>query len=288
MTVPKKAITQNSPAAIGMNHNVAVKGVVFHIQTEDLGLATAQVVTHVFAEGGRVVKVARLDYSKHLNSPNLANALPKVVRAHHQAVTRKLLAGVLDSLPDLLVLRPSTEAESAQMSGETVPESRPPIARKAEPAAPADQRKRDIAAIKPGRSVPPKRSPASIWNLLVNDAHRLHEGSSHSLEQVPGTAPSRASEGHEMESAPPSSHSWDQAVQRARNLGQKPGRLGGANTTADPSLSIAELSFSKGQILFESSDLAGALRCFAHCAHLEPNSKRFRAALRRVLDLMDR
>lgn len=85
-------------AVMGLNSNVSVRGVVYHIQTEDLGLRSAQVVTHVFVDGGQVVKVARVDYARHLDKPGLRVALPKVMKAHHALVARKLASGELDSV----------------------------------------------------------------------------------------------------------------------------------------------------------------------------------------------
>lgn len=269
MKEPERSSTPNGTTAIGINHNVAVRGAVFHIQTEDLGPALAQVVTHVFAEGGQVVKVARLDYSRHLDSPNLSSALPKVVRAHHQAVTRKLLAGALDSLPELLVLRPSTEAEKAQMNMGSSAGSDLPAKPSSDSLTPTGVKKRAHVEAKRGPSARPKRSPASVWDLLVTDAHRMRQVTSRTEER-------------DGEEPPPSSHAWDQAVEKARNVGHKVGR------PAPDSLSnMAEAIFTRGERLLESRDTLGALSCFAHCVHLEPQSKRYRAALRRVLDRVD-
>src|SRR5436853_3548334 len=43
-------------AQVGFNNNVKYKGQVFHIQTEDSGLDKPHVITHLFADGGRIIK----------------------------------------------------------------------------------------------------------------------------------------------------------------------------------------------------------------------------------------
>src|SRR5512145_3374765 len=83
----------NRPGVMGLNSNVTARGTSYHIQTEDLGPRTPQVVTHVFVEGGHVIKVVRLDYAHHLDKPNLRLLLPKVMKAHHASIVAKVLRG---------------------------------------------------------------------------------------------------------------------------------------------------------------------------------------------------
>ena len=44
------------PPLLGFNNNVRHRGRVFHIQTEDSGIRHARIVTHLFADGGRIVR----------------------------------------------------------------------------------------------------------------------------------------------------------------------------------------------------------------------------------------
>ena len=41
---------------LGYNNNVRHKGRVFHIQTEDSGVNHPHIITHLFADGGRILK----------------------------------------------------------------------------------------------------------------------------------------------------------------------------------------------------------------------------------------
>jgi hypothetical protein len=75
---------------MGINSNLEAGGHELHVQTEDLGLEQACIVTHVFAEDGQVLWVARFDYSRHLGGANLRMSLPKVMHAHHLAVIQRV------------------------------------------------------------------------------------------------------------------------------------------------------------------------------------------------------
>ena len=41
---------------LGFNNNFKHKGSVYHIQTEDSGIKHPHIITHLFADGGRILK----------------------------------------------------------------------------------------------------------------------------------------------------------------------------------------------------------------------------------------
>src|SRR5690606_13074047 len=43
-------------AQMGFNNNIKFHGVPYHVQTEDSGLDAPHIITHLFADGGRVIK----------------------------------------------------------------------------------------------------------------------------------------------------------------------------------------------------------------------------------------
>ena len=43
-------------AQMGFNNNIQFRDQVFHVQTEDSGLDQPHIITHLFADGGRVIK----------------------------------------------------------------------------------------------------------------------------------------------------------------------------------------------------------------------------------------
>src|SRR5688572_31576936 len=49
----------------GFNNNVRHRGRIFHIQTEDSGVRFPRIVTHLFADGGRIIKTAKTRSEEH-------------------------------------------------------------------------------------------------------------------------------------------------------------------------------------------------------------------------------
>ena len=92
---------------VGFNNNVRYRGVRFHIQTEDSGAGRPHINTHLFADGGRVIKTLRVDYSEHLAQPDYRAIVQRLMRAQHEAMARELRKGALDALfEDLLPRQP--------------------------------------------------------------------------------------------------------------------------------------------------------------------------------------
>ena len=56
---------------LGYNTNVRHKGRVFHIQTEDSGISKPHVITHLFADGGRILKTTRSSYAELVGAPDI-------------------------------------------------------------------------------------------------------------------------------------------------------------------------------------------------------------------------
>ncbi len=56
-------------AQMGFNNNIKFQDQVFHVQTEDSGLDQPHIITHLFADGGRVIKSHKRDYDEHVRAP---------------------------------------------------------------------------------------------------------------------------------------------------------------------------------------------------------------------------
>lgn len=87
-----------APPLLGFNNNVRHKGRIFHIQTEDSGLQYARILTHLFADGGRIVKSARTDYAEHLGREDMAQVVRGLMKEQHKAMFVALRAGELDDV----------------------------------------------------------------------------------------------------------------------------------------------------------------------------------------------
>lgn len=84
-------------ALTGYNSNVRHRGRVFHIQTEDSGSAHQRVITHLFADGGRIVKSSRSEYSEYMDAPNLPELVRGIMKDQHKAMFVLLRSGGLDA-----------------------------------------------------------------------------------------------------------------------------------------------------------------------------------------------
>lgn len=86
------------PPLLGFNNNVRHKGRIFHIQTEDSGVKHPRIVTHLFADGGRIIKTTRTDYAEHLGRDDMAEVVRAMMKEQHKAMFISLRAGELDAL----------------------------------------------------------------------------------------------------------------------------------------------------------------------------------------------
>jgi hypothetical protein len=91
-------VSKAPPPLLGFNNNVRHRGRIFHIQTEDSGVKFPRIVTHLFADGGRIVKTTRTDYSEHLPKPDMATVVRGMMKEQHKAMFAALRAGDLDAL----------------------------------------------------------------------------------------------------------------------------------------------------------------------------------------------
>lgn len=71
---------------LGYNTNVRHKGKLYHIQTEDSGVKHPHIITHLFADGGRIIASKKTDYVQYLASENLKEVVKKLMQEQHKAM----------------------------------------------------------------------------------------------------------------------------------------------------------------------------------------------------------
>jgi hypothetical protein len=81
---------------LGFNNNVRHKGRVFHIQTEDSGVKHPHVITHLFADGGRILKSTKTSYGEFLGEEDLAKKVRSLMQEQHKAMFIALRGGQFD------------------------------------------------------------------------------------------------------------------------------------------------------------------------------------------------
>ncbi|MET0795421.1 MAG: hypothetical protein ABW061_28135 [Polyangiaceae bacterium] len=84
------------PPLLGFNNNVRHRGRIFHIQTEDSGVKNPRIVTHLFADGGRIIKTTRTEYAEHVERPDVQAFVRSLMKEQHKNMFTALRLGDLD------------------------------------------------------------------------------------------------------------------------------------------------------------------------------------------------
>ncbi|HXX67948.1 MAG TPA: hypothetical protein VEK07_12230 [Polyangiaceae bacterium] len=99
---------------LGYNTNVRHKGKVFHVQTEDSGIRYGHVITHLFVDGGRILKSLKSSYAQSVGAEDQCEVVRALMKRQHKAMLMALRDGRFDLL-----------AESADAAGGASPASGP-------------------------------------------------------------------------------------------------------------------------------------------------------------------
>jgi len=85
-------------AQIGFNNNVKYKGLVYHVQTEDSGLDKPHIITHLFGDGGRIIKSHKRSYANEVNRPDVSNFVRALMKGQHMEMAVMLREGSFDEV----------------------------------------------------------------------------------------------------------------------------------------------------------------------------------------------
>lgn len=243
---------------VGHNTNVPTSRGLLHVQTEDLGLESATIVTHVFGPGGNVLKVEQYDYREHLRNPRLPELLPRALRERHDSVVRKLLAED-DGAPSAEIAPEPTPAPVLRQEFTPRPT---PLALVAAPEPPTG----------PPAEEPGDPPPAELgWDQVLARAQQAG-----AKPRVP----------------------WDDVVRARRAAGGRSSSPGRAEETpdsceravdpddsalrGDPALTAQE-AYEEGRDHLKRRDVVASLSMFALAVHLRPDDREYRRNLLKVL-----
>ncbi|GAC1352821.1 MAG: hypothetical protein NVS3B20_14180 [Polyangiales bacterium] len=81
---------------LGFNNNFKHKGQVYHIQTEDSGVRYKHIITHLFADGGRILKSIKTSYASVVDDPAMATIVRDMMKDQHKAMIVALRDGQFD------------------------------------------------------------------------------------------------------------------------------------------------------------------------------------------------
>ncbi|WP_437731921.1 hypothetical protein [Sorangium sp. So ce1335] len=131
----------------------------FHIQTEDSGIRHPHIITHLFADGGRILKTTKTSYAEHVGQASLAETVRGMMKEQHKAMFIALRDGHFDYLFDDTAAPPTSAAAAP---------APPPAAEASKPARPpAPSSPEGAGALKappPSRPLtpePPRPKPAA-------------------------------------------------------------------------------------------------------------------------------
>jgi len=79
----------------GYNHNVKHRGKAYHVQTEDSGLTSSRIVSHLFV-GGNVLASKKTSYAELRGAENLTRIVRELMEDQHKELLRNLVSGVYD------------------------------------------------------------------------------------------------------------------------------------------------------------------------------------------------
>jgi len=85
-------------AQMGFNNNIKFRDTVFHVQTEDSGLDQPHIITHLFADGGRVIKSHKRAYTEHTTRADVAEYVRGLMKAQHLEMVMFLRDGRFDGV----------------------------------------------------------------------------------------------------------------------------------------------------------------------------------------------
>ncbi|MBX3190765.1 MAG: hypothetical protein KF819_27455 [Labilithrix sp.] len=140
---------------LGYNNNVRHKNRVFHIQTEDSGVNHPHIITHLFMDGGRILKSVKKSYAEHVGADGMSETVRVLMKEQHKAMFIALRDGQFDHLVD-----GGAPARAPAPSSPEIPPAAPSApevaAAPAAPAAPVHPSGQLAPATQPDPPVAPK------------------------------------------------------------------------------------------------------------------------------------
>jgi hypothetical protein len=86
---------------LGFNHNVRYRGDLFHVQTEDSGVATPNITTLLY-RGGEIIASRKTNYGDIIKFEGLNQLVEELMKEQHKGMLRSLKSGEFDdrAFPD--------------------------------------------------------------------------------------------------------------------------------------------------------------------------------------------
>ncbi len=92
-------MTKKLSPLLGYNTNIRHKNKLYHVQTEDSGLGHPHVITHAFADGGRIVATLKTSYQDWVAFDDVSKRVERLMKEQHQNMLRALRDGKYSEPP---------------------------------------------------------------------------------------------------------------------------------------------------------------------------------------------
>lgn len=132
---------------VGFNHNFRYKGEIYHVQTEDGGIKSPNIITLLY-RGGTILASKKTSYSDIIKVDSLEQVVEELMKEQHREMLRRLKEGEFDAQLGL------TTAAAAPVPSAPVPQA---------PSAPVPQ---------PAQSPPPPAAPAAAKSAAPAPPHK--------------------------------------------------------------------------------------------------------------------
>ena len=80
---------------VGFNHNIQYKGEIYHVQTEDSGLANPQITTLLY-RGGTILSSKKTSYADIVKIDDCEKVVEELMKEQHKEMLRRLKGGEFD------------------------------------------------------------------------------------------------------------------------------------------------------------------------------------------------
>jgi pSer/pThr/pTyr-binding forkhead associated (FHA) protein len=184
-------------AQMGFNNNVKYQEAVFHVQTEDSGLDAPHVITHLFADGGRVIKSHKRTYEKEVSRADVAAYVRSLMKAQHMEMVLALREGRFDGVIagreiggiSVLTEPPNVDAVRRLASKKQGRAEAPPESRRATPEPIKAKAPRTASAPRPaGKAAAPKyRFRLNVLRSLTGGPERYESEKDQAIIGSEGT-----------------------------------------------------------------------------------------------------
>jgi hypothetical protein len=171
---------------VGFNHNFRYKGEVYHIQTEDSGVKSPNIVTLLY-QGGTILGSKKTSYADIAKVDNLEQVVEELMKEQHKEMLRSLKSGEYDEVIDRF--QAGKKVVPKEEKAAAPPVVAPPASRPLEPVSPAvpavpSPPKTAIVEPKPAPATPAITPAASAAAPLAVDKKKASPAVETSLDEV--------------------------------------------------------------------------------------------------------